>query len=97
MIKLLITEFRNTDPAKFFRNRVRIFLNGDFSYGLWVDEDRLFDLLSTSQKREYLVTNRSQELSLQVTREVALKVAGISHTPYASNKKAILESLNNNP
>lgn len=90
MIDLLITENRSFDPVRFARNRVRVFVGKDFSYGFWVDEDRLFDFLTTEQKREYL-TQRKPSLEFKVDASVARKIVDAGYTPYS--KSAILRKL----
>lgn len=90
MINLLITENRNFDPVRFARNRVRVFVGKDFSYGFWVDEDRLFELLSIDQKREYL-TQKKANLEFKVDAKVARKVVDAGYTPHG--KSAILRKL----
>jgi hypothetical protein len=82
MIELLVGENKSFDPVRFYRNRVRVFLNRDYSYGLWVDEDKLFDLLSIDQKKQYLTDRSNQGSYYSLDRETALKVLSIGHTPY---------------
>lgn len=60
MFELLVSENKSFDPVRFYRNRVRVFLNRDYHYGLWIDEDKLFDLLTSEQKKQYL-TDKTTE------------------------------------
>jgi len=95
MINILITENRSSDPVRFFRNRVRVFVCKDYDYGFWVDEDRLFSLLDLDQKKEYL-TEKEGSLDLQVTREVAEDIVNIGFTPYPHKKQALLNRIKAN-
>lgn len=79
MINLFVSENRSRDPVRFARNRVRVFVGRDFTYGLWVDEDCLFDLLSLEQKKEYL-TSKSLDLTFEIPLAVAQKVVNLGHT-----------------
>lgn len=81
MVSLFVTEGKSVDPVRFFRNRVRIFLDGDLNYGLWIDEDQLFELLDLQQKRQYL-TAKSDDFKCTVTLEVARNILSLGYSPY---------------
>lgn len=86
MIELCVSENKSFDPFRFYRNRVRVFLDRDYRYGLWIYEDKLFDLLSDEQKKQYL-TNRSTEgMYYEITKEVAQEVLETGHSPYKKQK-----------
>jgi hypothetical protein len=89
MIELLVTENKSRDPVRFYRNRVRVFLAKDYSYGVWVDEDFLFDTLNEEQKRKYLTDH--SESKFTVTPEVAKKILSKGHSP--NHKGDILSSI----
>lgn len=91
MINLQITENRSRDPVRFARNRVRVFLNKDFSYGFWVDEDRLFDLLTLEQRKDYLTVDIKQSLVFKVSVEVARKIVDFGYT--VESKSRIFKQL----
>lgn len=61
-------------------NLVRVFVNKDYNYGYWVDECRLFDLLTKEQKELY--SQKEGSVELDVGEEVAKKVIEIGLTPY---------------
>lgn len=86
MIELLVSENRSFDPVRFYRNRVRVFIDRDYTYGLWVDEDLLFDLLSEAQKKQYLTDRTTQGLYFGVTKETAQKIIEIGHSPYLKQR-----------
>lgn len=83
MIELYVSENKSFDPVRFYRNRVRVFLNRDYTYGLWIDEDRLFDLLTEGQMRQYILDRSPKGAYFSVTREVAQEILKRGHTPYA--------------
>lgn len=79
LVKLLVTENKsNGNPTP--NNLVRVFVNGDYNYGYWVDESKLFDLLSEDQ-RTFYATKESP--SLDITKEVANEIIRIGLTPYS--------------
>lgn len=91
MIELFVGENKSFDPVRFFHNRVRVFIDRNYNYGLWIDEDRLFDLLSTEQKKQYLTDRTIEGAYYSVSREVAQRIIDIGHSPY---KKQILRPSN---
>lgn len=91
MINLQITENRSKDPVRFTKNRVRVFINKDFSYGLWIDEDRLFDLLTFEQKKDYLTVSVKQSLVFSISAEVAKKLVDLGYT--VDSKRRILKQI----
>lgn len=91
MVQLSISENRNTDPVRFFRNRVRIFLGQDLQYPFWVDESSLFSLLNDDQKRTYLMEKRGKVLILSIGPKEARKIVEIGDTK--QSKSMILREL----
>lgn len=93
MIEILVSENKSWDPVRFYRNRVRVFLNRDYNYGVWIDEDRLFDSLDTDQKKAYLTAPQGQTLSLSVPPKVAQRIVELGHT--IDSKQRILRQIDN--
>lgn len=91
MITILISENRSKDPVRFARNRVRVFVNKDYSYGLWVDEDQLFELLTVDQKRTYLLEPMGNSLTLSVDSKTARKIVDLGYT--VESKAKLLKQL----
>jgi hypothetical protein len=83
MIEILVSEGKSWDPVRFYRNRVRVFVNKDYNYGVWVDEDLLFDVLDTEQQRQYLTDRSPEGLTYRVSREAARRIVSQGHSPYA--------------
>jgi hypothetical protein len=81
MVNLYVTEGKGRDPVKFYRNRVRIFIEKDMSYGLWIDEDFLFEYLNIDQKRMYLSGNSEESRRYVIPKEVAKKLIEKGVTP----------------
>lgn len=86
MIELCVSENKSFDPFRFYRNRVRVFLDKDYRYGLWIDEDKLFDLLSDEQKKQYLNDRSTEGRYYEITREVAQEVLETGHSLYKKQK-----------
>ena len=86
MIELCVSENKSFDPFRFCRNRVRVFLDRDYRYGLWIDEDYLFDLLSDEQRKQYLTDRSTQGMYYQISKEVAQQVLDQGHSPYKKQK-----------
>lgn len=92
MIELLVSENKSYDPVRFFRNRVRVFVDRNYNYGLWIDEDKLFEQLTIDQKKQYLTDRSPQGLYYQVSPEVAQKIVDLGNSPYAKQKIRIPSS-----
>lgn len=82
-IELCVSENKSFDPVRFFRNRVRVFVDRNYQYGLWIDEDVLFELLTKEQKLQYLTDRTTQGMYYQIEPEVARKIVSLGHSPYA--------------
>lgn len=91
MITILISENRSKDPVRFARNRVRVFIGKDYSYGLWVDEDQLFELLTVGQKRSYLLEPMGNSLTFSVDSKTARKIVDLGYT--LESKAKLLRQL----
>ena len=72
---------------------MRVFVNRDYNYGLWIDEDRLFDLFDLEQKREYLIAPQGQTLSFSVSPKVAQRIVELGYT--VESKQRILKQIDN--
>ena len=91
MVHLLVSEGRNTDPVRFFRSRVRVFVGEDYAYGFWVDEDVLFSYLDGDQKKDYMTKKKGAPLELTIDRRLVQRLV---ETDYAiKGKKEILRFL----
>lgn len=86
LIELFVSENKSFDPVRFLRNRVRVFVDRNYSYGLWVDEDKLFDLLTIDQKKQYLTDRTPQGLYYHICSKTAQKVIDLGYTPYDKQK-----------
>lgn len=91
MVHLLVSENRNTDPVRFFQNRIRVFIGDDYAYGFWVDEDRLFSLLGDEQKRFYLTEKRGKPLEFVLEVEIVRKIVETGFVVH--RKKELLNIL----
>lgn len=80
MKKILVTENKSIGSLSNTDYSVRVFVDHDMTYGYWVSEHTLFELLSAEQQKEYL---RGADASFYVDTEVANKIIEIGHTPYA--------------
>lgn len=74
MAWIIVADNRNHDPVKFYRNRVRVFTDLAKESYVWVDEDKLFELLTLPQKKKYLTDSSGTETKYQVKREVIERV-----------------------
>lgn len=86
MIELYVSENKSFDPVRFYRNRVRVFVDRNYEYGLWIDEDRLFELLTTDQKKQYLTDKTPQGMYYQIEPKVAREIVRLGHSPYAKQR-----------
>lgn len=92
LIKILVSENKSRDPVRFYRNRVRIYAGEDYSYGLWVEEDRLFEYLGDEDKRNYLATT-SQTIQVNLGFSNFEKLLNTSSSPYG--RTTLLNYLKN--
>jgi hypothetical protein len=76
-MKILCAENKNLNPVS--GNLVRVFVDGDYSYGYWVDEVQLFDMLTPDQKNDYA---QKSQIELDVTNEIAKQIIEIGLNPY---------------
>ena len=83
MFELFVSENKSFDPVRFCRNRVRVFLDKNYAYGLWIDEDKLFDLLSVDQKKQYLTDRTPSGRYYELSPEVAQQVLNTGKTPFS--------------
>jgi len=87
-IEILVTENRSVGhPGWVLRNVVRVFVNRDLSYGYWVPEDALIDLLSENQKIQYFNDSSYSGGKFIVPIDTAREIIRIGQTPY--NKQVL--------
>lgn len=91
MVSVLVSEKRNVDPVRFYRNKIRVLLGLDYKYSIWVDEDRLFSLLDDGQKRAYLLSKRGVPLELELSSHLARRLVETEYS--VKSRKSILEML----
>lgn len=91
MVHLLVSESRNTDPVRFFNNRIRVLLGEDYSLQFWVDEDVLFSYLDNDQKKSYLLEKRGKPLELTVSPKIAKRLIESGHV--VKGKRAALSMI----
>lgn len=91
MVHLLVSEGRNTDPVRFFRSRVRVYVGEDYAYGFWVDEHVLFSYLDDEQKRYYLTKKKAAPLELTIERRLVQRLVETDYT--IKGKREILRFL----
>lgn len=92
LIKILVSENKSRDPVRFYRNRVRVYAGNDYNYGLWVEEDRLFDYLNDEDKKTYLTTS-SQTVKVSLSLSNFEKLLSTSSSPYG--RTTLLNLLRN--
>lgn len=79
---LLVTENRTQNPNRFSYNTVRIFVDGDYTYGYWVSEKEIYDSLNEVQKKQYLTDNSYAGGKFEVDKATAQHLIDIGQTPY---------------
>ncbi len=87
MIELLVTENRSNKKEWFHNNVVRIFVDRDYSYGYWINEDFLFNALTPDQQKQYLEDQSYSSGQFEVSFEVAQQLIDKGNTP--SNKQKL--------
>jgi hypothetical protein len=83
-MELCITEHKSVDTLNPWNDTVRVFVDGDFNYGYFVREHRLFELLTAEQQVTYL---QGRTAKLDVSIAVAQAVVDMGATPF---KKPVL-------
>lgn len=86
MTNIKITEGRSVGCLRGFNNLVRVFIKNDYSYGYWMDENRLYDLFNEDQKENYL--NISTVWEFVVSENVAQIIKNEGFSPF--NKPSII-------
>jgi hypothetical protein len=86
MIELLVTENRSNDAKWFHNTVVRIFIDRDYSYGFWINEDVLYNLLTPEQQKQYLEDQSYSGGQFDVTFEVAQELIDKGNTPFNKQK-----------
>lgn len=81
-MELLVTENRNACGKNRSNNTVRVFLQRDYSYGLWINENTLWELLPDEQRERYELGDGHLEVSF----DVAAKILERGRTPFNKQK-----------
>lgn len=81
-MNLLVTENRNGWGEHREQNTVRIFLQDNLDYGLWIAEDYLFSLLTEAQQKQYREDTSYQGDHFEISYEVGRKLLKAGRTPY---------------
>lgn len=66
-------------------NVVRVFVDGDYEYGYWLREHKIFSMLDAAQQQAYLA---GPEAKLEVSRDIAQRIIDMGTTPYAKRQLA---------
>ncbi len=82
-VSLLVTEHKSMNSLNPVSTSVRVFVDNDLHYGYFVDEHKLFGMLSAEQQERYL---ESADCKLEVSRELAQAIIDIGATPYAKQR-----------
>lgn len=82
MIKIKVTEGKSVGalPHPLHIRTVRVFVNQDYTYGVFVNERSLLEMLTGEQVSEYL--NAGDSVDLDVSRDVAQAILNIGASPY---------------
>lgn len=80
-MKILCGENKNFNPVP--GNLVRVFVDGDYNYGYWVDEVKLFGMLTPDQKNDY---TQKSSVELDVTNEIVKEIIEIGLNPYKTKQ-----------
>lgn len=85
--EILVTEHRSFDHTEWFANNVvRVFVDGDYSYGYWVPEDKLYELFDEAQRKQYREDHSSSGGKFMMGKEAAQHIIDIGQTPYNKMK-----------
>lgn len=79
---ILVTEGRSPHPEWYARSTVRVFVEGDYNYGYWVPEDKLYEKLDEAQKKQYREDQSYTGGKYKVTKETAQYFIDIGQTPF---------------
>jgi len=79
-VKVKCTEGKSVGALRPHGNLVRVFVDEDYHYGYWVEEDRLVALLGVDARRAYL--EAGTEATFEVEPAVAQSIIDIGVTPY---------------
>lgn len=71
-IELFVGENKSTKPTCF--SCVRVFLGADYSYGYFINELLLFNLLTEEQQKKYCINNSYENTHFYISVEVANKI-----------------------
>lgn len=82
MIRIKVTEGKSVGalPHPLHIRTVRVFVNRDYTYGVFINERTLLEMLTGEQVSEYL--NSTDSVDLDVSREVAQSILNNGESPY---------------
>lgn len=75
-MKIKVTEGKSAGYP--FQGTVRVFLDEDYSYGVWVEEQKLLSYLSPTDIEHYVSTEESIDLDVDINVARAILEAGYS-------------------
>lgn len=78
--ELYVTENKTIKPLHF--NCVRVFLDQNYDYGYFINELRLFNLLTSEQQVKYCTNNSYENTHFFVTVDIANKIVENGSTIY---------------
>lgn len=85
-MKLVATEGKSMGKLNALASSVRVFVNNDYSYGYFVDEHKLFGLLTPAQQAEYL---QASTATLEVEPVVAQQIIDMGKTIYTNKPRVV--------
>lgn len=85
-MELLVTEHKNAYCQNRHMNTVRVFLQRNLDYGLWINEALLISFLTEDQKKQYITGNDYKSCHFDVDFETASKILDNGKTPFKKQK-----------
>lgn len=85
-MELFVTEHKNACRENRHMNTVRVFLQKNYDYGLWIAEDFLYNLLSIDQKKQYSTGTDYQSGIFDIDFDTASKILDKGKTPFNKQK-----------
>jgi hypothetical protein len=81
-MKISVTEGKSHGdrPSAQLSRVVRVFVNNDLHYGVWIDENEVLNRLTQQQVADYLSAQYSIDLDVPV--EVAQAILDLGSSPY---------------
>lgn len=85
-MKLVATEGKSMGVLSPCASCVRVFVDNDYSYGYFVDEHELFELLTPAQQAQYLAASTA---TLEVEPGVAQQIIDMGKTIYTNKPRVV--------